>query len=68
MGAALGLGLVPGDVVVSLGTSGAAFARTDVASADPSGSVQSFADAEGGFLPLVCTLNAARVSGRVPPC
>ena len=63
MGAALGLGLVPGDVVVSLGTSGTAFARTDVASADPSGSVQSFADAEGGFLPLVCTLNAARVLG-----
>ncbi|HQG16259.1 MAG TPA: FGGY-family carbohydrate kinase, partial [Ornithinibacter sp.] len=63
MGAALGLGLAPGDVVVSLGTSGTAFARTDVASADPSGSVQSFADAEGGFLPLVCTLNAARVLG-----
>ena len=61
MGAALGLGLAPGDVVVSLGTSGTAFARHDRASADPSGAVQSFADAEGGFLPLVCTLNAARV-------
>ena len=61
MGAALGLGLVPGDVVVSLGTSGTAFARNSRASADPTGSVQSFADAEGGFLPLVCTLNAARV-------
>ena len=61
MGAALGLGLAPGDVVVSLGTSGTAFARHDRASADPSGEVQSFADAEGGFLPLVCTLNAARV-------
>ncbi len=61
MGAALGLGLDPGDVVVSLGTSGTAFARNTRASADPSGSVQSFADAEGGFLPLVCTLNAARV-------
>jgi xylulokinase len=61
MGAALGLGLAPGDVVVSLGTSGTAFARHSRASADPSGAVQSFADAEGGFLPLVCTLNAARV-------
>ena len=61
MGAALGLGLAPGDVVVSLGTSGTAFARHDRASADPTGAVQSFADAEGGFLPLVCTLNAARV-------
>ncbi len=61
MGAALGLGLQPGDVVVSLGTSGTAFARHDRPTADPSGFVQSFADAEGGFLPLVCTLNAARV-------
>ncbi|MGL5927496.1 MAG: xylulokinase [Dermatophilaceae bacterium] len=61
MGTALGLGLATGDVVVSLGTSGTAFARSDRPSADPSGAVQSFADAEGGFLPLVCTLNAARV-------
>ncbi|HSO64705.1 MAG TPA: xylulokinase [Ornithinibacter sp.] len=61
MGAALGLGLAPGDVAVSLGTSGTAFARHDRAAADPTGAVQSFADAEGGFLPLVCTLNAARV-------
>ncbi len=61
MGAALGLGLQPGDVVVSLGTSGTAFARHDRQTADSSGFVQSFADAEGGFLPLVCTLNAARV-------
>ena len=69
MGAALGLGLQPGDVVVSLGTSGTAFARNSRASADPTGSVQSFADAEGGFLPLVCTLNAARVlTAAAPPC
>jgi xylulokinase len=46
MGAALGLDLEPGDVVVSLGTSGTVFA-----------------DATGQFLPLVCTLNAARVVG-----
>ena len=61
MGAALGLGLHPGDVVVSLGTSGTAFARHDRPTADARGFVQSFADAEAGFLPLVCTLNAARV-------
>ena len=61
MGAALGLGLRRGDVVVSLGTSGTAFARHDRPTADASGFVQSFADAEGGYLPLVCTLNAARV-------
>ena len=61
MGAALGLGLKPGDAVISLGTSGTAFARHDAAIADPSGSVASFADATGGFLPLLATLNAARV-------
>jgi xylulokinase len=61
MGAALGLGLEPGDVVVSLGTSGTAFVRSARPAADPRGGIQSFADAEGGYLPLVCTLNAARV-------
>ena len=61
MGAALGLGLEPGDIVVSLGTSGTAFAVADQASADPSGLVAGFADATGRWLPLACTLNAARV-------
>lgn len=65
MGAALALGLQPGDVVVSLGTSGTAFAVNDVPTADPSGAVAGFADATGRFLPLVCTLNAARVLGVV---
>lgn len=61
MGAALGLGLGPGDVVVSLGTSGTVFAVAEHPSADPSGFVAGFADATGRYLPLVCTLNAARV-------
>lgn len=61
MGAALGLGLRPGDVVVSIGTSGTAFAVTSEPSADASGLVSGFADATGRFLPLVCTLNAARI-------
>ena len=61
MGAALGVGALPGDVVVSLGTSGTAFAVSDSPTADPSGLVAGFADATGRFLPLVCTLNAARV-------
>ncbi len=61
MGAALGLGLVPGDVAVSLGTSGVVSAWHDQASGDPSGFVAGFADGTGHFLPLVCTLNAARV-------
>lgn len=61
MGAALGLGLEPGDAVVSLGTSGTVFARHEGAVADPTGEVAGFADATGGYLPLMCTLNAARV-------
>ncbi|HET8601396.1 MAG TPA: xylulokinase [Segeticoccus sp.] len=61
MGAALGLGIRPGDVVVSLGTSGTAFAAHGRPTADASGFVAGFADATGQYLPLVCTLNAARV-------
>ncbi len=61
MGASLGLGLEAGDVVVSLGTSGAVFADHDHPVHDPSGDVAGFASATGGHLPLMCTLNAARV-------
>jgi xylulokinase len=59
--AALGLQAQPGDVVVSLGTSGTAFAVSQTPTHDSSGSVAGFADATGKFLPLVCTLNAARI-------
>jgi xylulokinase len=61
MAAALGLGLVPGDVVVSLGTSGTVFGVSEAPIADPSGTVAGFADATGRHLPLIATLNAARV-------
>jgi xylulokinase len=61
MSAALGLGARPGDVVVSLGTSGTVFTVSERPSADAAGEVAGFADATGRFLPLVCTLNAARV-------
>ncbi|MGW7001593.1 xylulokinase [Streptomyces sp. NPDC054933] len=61
MGAALGLGIAPGQAVISLGTSGTAFALSERPTADPTGAVAGFADATGRFLPLVCTLNAARV-------
>ena len=59
--AALGLDAKPGDVVVSLGTSGTAFAVSRTSTSDASGEVAGFADATGNFLPLVCTLNAARI-------
>jgi xylulokinase len=61
MGAALGLGLDPGEVVVSIGTSGTAYAVADQAAADETGAVAGFADATGRFLPLVATINASRV-------
>lgn len=59
--AALGLGAHAGDVVVSIGTSGTVFAVAEDPTADASGIVAGFADATGRHLPLVCTLNAARV-------
>ena len=60
-GAALGIQAEPGDVVISLGTSGTAFAVSTTSTHDSSGAVAGFADASGRFLPLVCTLNAARI-------
>ncbi|HET9729471.1 MAG TPA: xylulokinase [Acidimicrobiia bacterium] len=65
MGAALGIGLQPGDVAISLGTSGTVFAVHDTASHDASGAVAGFADATGRFLPLVCTLNATKVTDAI---
>jgi xylulokinase len=59
--AALGLGAARGDVIVSIGTSGTVFGVSATSTADASGAVAGFADASGYFLPLVCTLNAARV-------
>jgi len=60
-GAALGLAATTGDVVVSIGTSGTVYAVTPQPAMDPTGAVAGFADASGRFLPLVATLNAARV-------
>jgi xylulokinase len=59
--AALGLAAEPGDVVLSIGTSGVASIVSTSPAADPSGTVAGFADATGNFLPLVAMLNAAQV-------
>ncbi|MCC2307364.1 xylulokinase [Cellulomonas chengniuliangii] len=59
--AALGLGLQPGDVAISIGTSGVVSAISTTPVADGSGLVAGFADATGAYLPLACTLNASRV-------
>jgi xylulokinase len=64
--AAAMLGVHAGDdTVVSLGTSGVVTTRHDRRPADPTGTIAGFADATGAFLPLVCTLNAARVLDTV---
>ena len=65
MAAALGLGLRTGDLALSLGTSGTAFTVSDDPAADPTGTVAGFADATGRFLPLVCTMNATKVTDAV---
>ncbi|MFF1633395.1 xylulokinase [Leifsonia sp. NPDC058248] len=64
-GAALGLGAGDGDVVVSIGTSGTVFAVTESPVTDPGGTVAGFADAGGLSLPLIATLNAARVLSSI---
>ncbi|MCK5751075.1 MAG: xylulokinase [Mycobacterium sp.] len=63
--AALGLGAVPGDCIVSLGTSGVVSAVATAAPHDADGLVAGFADATGRQLPLVCTLNGAPVLAAV---
>lgn len=60
-----GVGLSSGDVAVSLGTSGTVYSVADRPATDPSGAVAGFADATSRFLPLVCTLNATKVTEAV---
>ena len=61
MAAALGLDLQPGDICVSVGTSGVASAWSQESVHDETGLVTGFADATGAYLPLACTLNGAKV-------
>jgi xylulokinase len=65
MASALGLGLRPGDVAISIGTSGTIFTVAERPVADASGAVAGFADATGRYLPLVCTLNASKATDAV---
>jgi D-xylulose kinase len=58
MMAAIGVSAVrEGPVVVSLGTSGTAFAYRSEPAVDPQGEAAAFCDSTGAWLPLVCTLN-----------
>lgn len=61
MAAALGLGVGPGDAVISIGTTGSVCAVHDTALERTGHTVTAFADATGRHLPIVRTLNAGRV-------
>ena len=63
--AAQGIGLGEGDVAYSLGTSGVVFATTPDPVVDVTGSVDGVANVTGGYLPLVCTLNATKVTDTI---
>lgn len=60
--AALGLNVSPGDVLVSIGTSGVVTGISTRQVTDPSGRVNGTASASGGYQPSVVTLNAAKVT------
>jgi xylulokinase len=62
MTAALGLGIRGGDTVISLGTSGTIYTVTPDQVNDPTGTINGYADATNRFLPMITTLNAAKVT------
>lgn len=59
-GASLALQMTPGDVAVSLGTSGVVSAISAEPVRDTTGAINGFADATGNFLPLGVTLNGSQ--------
>lgn len=62
---AVGLGIAPGELAYVLGTSGVVFTTSEFPVFDHSGIVNAVADATGAYLPLICTLNAAKVTDTV---
>ncbi len=54
-----------GTVVVSLGTSGTVFTYSDQPVIDPEGLIAPFCDSTGGWLPLLCVMNATGVTEEV---
>ena len=54
-----------GVVVVSLGTSGTIFTRTDSVVVDPDGLIAPFCSSDGAWLPLLCVMNLTGVSEEV---
>ncbi|TQN61356.1 xylulokinase [Agrobacterium tumefaciens] len=62
MTAALGMGIRAGDVIISFGTSGTLYGRTPIGIKDETGSINGYADATDAFLPMITTLNSAKVT------
>lgn len=62
---ALGVGVAEGDVLYSLGTSGVVLTESTTPVFDHAGQVDGVADAAGGYLPLVSTLNSTKVTDAV---
>ncbi len=55
---AIGTGNIrPGEVTISLGTSGTVYAFADQPIVDPRGNIAAFCSSTGGWLPLLCTMN-----------
>ena len=66
MMAAIGSGAArSGTAVVSLGTSGTVFVRSDVPVVDPEGLIAPFCSSDGAFLPLLCVMNLTGVTESV---
>ncbi|MBI4514523.1 MAG: xylulokinase [Deltaproteobacteria bacterium] len=66
MMSAIGSGATrPGVVVVSLGTSGTAFAYSATPVVDPEGLIAPFCDSTGAWLPLLCVMNMTGVSEEI---
>ncbi|MEZ5721851.1 MAG: FGGY family carbohydrate kinase [Paracoccaceae bacterium] len=65
MTAALGMAIRPGDTAISLGTSGTVYGISDTGVIDPTGAINGYADATGRFLPMITTLNAAKVTDTI---
>ena len=63
--AALGLGLLEGEVLISVGTSGVVTTLKSMQTKDSTGTVAGFASAQAEtFLPLACTLNGAELFAK----
>jgi xylulokinase len=63
---AIGTGNVaPGVVTASFGTSGTIYAHANKPVIDPAGEIAAFCSSDGGWLPLLCTMNVTTVTEQV---